>query len=102
MYIIDDICYAGKPGNEIRVIDVQPLKGRMLLVTFSSGEKKLFDATLLNGSAFIPLDDEIIFSSPSVEHGFVSWADGTIDIAPEFIYDQGIRYTGSDDLLLAG
>lgn len=101
MYIVDDICYAGSPDREIRVAEAWPMVGGMLLVLFSSGEKKLFDTTLLEGPAFLPLQDENVFKTARVEHGFVSWADGTIDIAPEYVYEHGIPYN-EDDILKAG
>ena len=100
MYIIDDICYAGNPCEEVRVTEALPLVGNMLLVTFSSGERKLFDCTQLEGPAFLPLKDESVFSTAKVEHGFVSWADGEIDLAPEYMYENGIPYTEHDDMIL--
>lgn len=99
MYIIDDICYAGNPCEEVRVVDAKPLKGGMLLVLFSSGEKKLFDALSLDGPAFLPLRDEEVFSNPAVVHGFVSWADGAIDVAPEYMYENSVPYNECDDLV---
>ena len=99
MYIVDDICYAGSPCEEARVIEATPLKGGMLLLLFSSGEKKLFDAWSLQEPAFQPLKDEVVFNTAKVEHGFVSWADGSIDIAPEYVYENSIPYNECDDLL---
>lgn len=99
MYIVDDICYAGTPSDEVRVVDAKPLVGGMLLLTFLSGEKKLFDTTTLDGSAFRPLRDEAVFKTAKVEHGFVSWEDGKIDIAPEYVYEHSIPYNETDDLL---
>lgn len=101
MYVIDDICYAGNPDENIRVVDVSTLQGNMLLLTFSSGERKLFDCATLEGSAFTPLEDEELFQSAEVTHGFVSWAEGQIDIAPEYLYEHSIPYTGENDLLRA-
>lgn len=88
MYIIDDICYAGEMQEGIKVTEAKPLRGRMLLVTFSTGEKRLFDTTLLKGSAFAPLDDEDIFQRVNIFHGVVTWMDGRIDIAPETVYEK--------------
>lgn len=99
MYIVDDICHAGNPDAEVRVVEAKPLVGGMLLVTFLSGERKLFDTTLLEGSAFAPLSDERVFATAKVEHGFVSWMDGEIDLAPEFLYENGIPYNEGEELL---
>lgn len=99
MYEIDGICYAGTPNmpiEEILVVDAVPLNGGMLLVTFSTGEKKLFDTTSLKGSAFEPLQNESVFQASTVEHGFVSWLNGEIDIAPKYMYENGWKYNQFD------
>ena len=101
MYEIDGVYYAGRPADEHRVLEAKPLTGGMLLVTFSSGERKLFDTTELQGSAFAPLKDEKVFRTAKVEHGFVSWADGSIDIAPEYLYENSVPYEESEDVLCA-
>ena len=98
MYIVDDVCYAGTPSKEIRVAEARPLLGGMMLVLFSSGEKRLFDATILDGPAFEPLQSEDVFATARVEHGFISWADGAIDVAPEYVYANSVPYDESDVL----
>ena len=55
MYIMNDICYAGEMQEDIKVMDVKSLRGGMMLVTFSTGEKRLFDTTKLQGLRLIPL-----------------------------------------------
>lgn len=44
----------------------------------------------------------MVFEAPRVEHGFVSWADGTVDLAPEYMYEHSVTYNRDDDALLAG
>ena len=100
MYIVDDICYAPTPGEEIRVTNVQALQGGILLVTFLSGEQKLFDATTLEGEVFLPLKDDRVFNTAKVNHGFVYWLDGEIDIAPEYLYEHSVLYN-TDDVITA-
>ena len=95
MYIMNGICYAGTNADNMKVTEAVPLQGGMLLVTFSSGEKRLFDTTTLTGSAFAPLKDENTFRNLSVFHGVITWMDGEIDIAPETVYADSIPY---DDL----
>ena len=92
MYIKNDICYAGKMEDGIRVIDAKPLRGRMLLVTFSTGEKRLFDTTKLEGSAFQPLENEAVFQNIVLFHGVITWNNGEIDIAPETVYQESYAY----------
>ena len=92
MYIIDDVCYAGEMQEGIRVTDARPLRVSMMLVTFSTGEKRLFDTTKLQGSAFAPLADEKVFSNPVLFHGVITWNNGEIDIAPEAVYRESYAY----------
>ena len=95
MYIKNDVCYAGQWQEDIRVVEAKPLRGRMMLVIFSTGEKRLFDTTMLQGAAFAPLADEEVFSHPVLFHGVITWANGEIDIAPETVYRDSYAY---DDL----
>ena len=92
MYIMNDICYAGEMQDGIKVIEAKPLRGRMMLVTFSTGEKRLFDAAQLEGPAFAPLTDERIFNNPVLFHGVITWNNGEIDIAPEMVYQDSYSY----------
>ena len=85
MYIKDDICYAGELQENIKVTEAKPLRGGMMLITFSTGEKRLFDTTMLIGEAFKPLAEEKIFRSPVL-------TQGEIDIAPEFVYKNSYAY----------
>ena len=93
MYEIDGICYAGELREGIKVADAKLLRGHMLLVTFSTGEKRLFDATKLEGSAFEPLADETVLGSFTLFHGVMTWLDGSIDIAPETMYRDSYAYS---------
>ena len=92
MYILNDVCYAGELREGIKVTEAKPLCGGMMLVTFSTGEKRLFDTTLLKGSAFVPLQDEEIFNHPVLFHGVITWNNGEIDIAPETVYQESYAY----------
>ena len=94
MYIKDDICYAGQFEEGIKVTDVKPLRGGIMLVTFSTGEQRLVDTTRLTGSAFAPLADERIFGAPTLFHGVITWNNGEIDIATETVYKESYAYTG--------
>ena len=95
MYIINGICYAGT-DQTIKVKDAIALKGGILLVTFTSGEQRLFDTTLLQGHAFKPLRDEKILCDIVIEHGVITWMNGNIDIAPEYVYENSYAYEAID------
>ena len=83
---------SSKFKEEIKITEVKPVKGMMLLVTFSTGEKRLFDVTRLTGSAFEPLKDENVFMHPTLFHGVISWNNGEIDISPEMVYKESYEY----------
>lgn len=93
MNIFNSIAYAGAKASGTFVQAVKPLDDLMMIVTFTSGEKRLFDAIqLLAFPAFQPLKKEKIFKNAKVEHGVVTWADGEIDIAPETMYETSYAY----------
>ena len=96
MYIIDDICYAGEETPNIKVKDAKVLRGGILLLTFSTGEQRLFDTTLLEGSAFEPLKDEKVLVNFVIFHGVMTWMNGEIDIAPETMYVESYPYTAQN------
>ena len=93
MYMVNDICYAGELKEGIKVTEAKPLNGGMMLITFSTGEKRLFDTTKLKGSAFQPLSDEKIYNNPTLFHGVITWKNGEIDIAPETVYKESYAYS---------
>ena len=88
MYEHEEICYAETKSPGIRIIAVKPLPNRMLRVTFSNGEIRRFDTKKLKGPAFAPLAEEAVFENPIIFHGILTWADGTIDVAPETVYAE--------------
>lgn len=95
MYIKDGICYAGELTQSIEVSKIKFLDSGMLLVTFSTGELRLFDMYSLvsKGTVFAPLADEKNQRTAKVTFGFVSWLDGEIDLAPETMYLESYKYT---------
>lgn len=102
MYEIDGICYAGVPSDNPRIVEATPLMGGMLLVLFASGERRLFDTTTVSGAAFAPLRDGSAQATVKVEHGFVSWLGGAIDLAPEYVYEHSVVYNDEPESLLVG
>lgn len=90
MHVIDNIAYAGEPEKIISAKSVRPLEEHRLLITFDTGERKIFDCKpLLELPCFLPLKDKSVFDKVYVDYGTVCWNDGEIDIAPERIYEEG-------------
>jgi hypothetical protein len=91
MYELNGIVYADDPTPLKKIKYVRPLEDHKLLVRFSTEEEKEVDISgLLNEPAFRPLQDQNVFQSVYVDYGTVVWCNGTIDIAPEYLYDIGI------------
>ena len=82
MYYKDGYVYGGQPQGTLRIEKVKPLDDMMMILTFSTGEQRLFDATLLQGPVFRPLQNPAVFKTAAVDHGVVTWMDGDIDCAP--------------------
>lgn len=98
MFVLNGIVYASEKRDGISIISAKPLEDMMMILTFSTGEKRLFDATVLHGPAFTPLSDENIFKDCKVVDGVVTWMDEDIDCAPEYMYEHSYAY---DDTALA-
>ena len=93
MYIIDGIAYAKEEQEFIEVVDVKVLDDMILLLKFNTGEQRVFDATILNGEVFKPLRDKKIFYNVQIDCGVVTWMDGDIDCAPEYMYENSYEYS---------
>lgn len=93
MYIKDGIAYAGEPRAEMLVASARVTGELSMLVTFSTGETRVFDAAyLLDQPVFEPLKDQGVFADFQIDHGVVTWCDGDVDIAPEAMYSHSFEY----------
>jgi hypothetical protein len=79
---------AGVPEWEVK--EVEAKDDYKLLITFVTGEKKLFDfKPLLDQVYYKELkDNEELFKKATVGGDTVVWND-EIDIAPEYLYENG-------------
>lgn len=93
---INGVVYADTPDESITVSAAKALPDYMILVTFSTGETRLFDGTKLTGKSFEPIKDESVFMNLKIVHGVITWADETIDISPEFVYAESYPYNTAD------
>ena len=96
MFVKDGICYADNQAPQLKVTHVKPLYGGMYKVTFSTGETKLFDTTILAGEVFEPLKNPDIINNPKISHGVITWKDEEIDVAPEYVYEKSYPYNTKD------
>lgn len=74
----------------IRVKEVEVLEDYKLLLTFNTGEIKIFNMKdKLEQKAFSPLKDLELFKKAKVEFGTVVWND-EIDYCPDCLYEESI------------
>ena len=93
MYVQDGIVFGSEPTEGLSVSACRYVGDGTFLVTFSTGETRLFDATcLFDMPAFEPLKDSAVLERFSVQDGVLTWLDGSIDIAPEGIYARSYEY----------
>lgn len=93
MYLKDGIVYGENTSAPLKIVSVKVLPDWILLVTFNSGETRVFDASTLSGPAFEPLKELSVFENPAIDHGVITWANGEIDIAPEAVYRDSYAYS---------
>lgn len=69
------------------VTKVEPQKDYTLIITFITGEKKIYNALpLLEKNIYEPLKNLSFFMQAKVVGDTVAWSDD-IDIAPEHLYE---------------
>lgn len=78
-------------GDLIWVVSAEAIDNKMLRLEFNDGCVKEFDCRPLIGKypAFAPLQDEKIFRNIALDGWTVTWNNGSIDIAPEHLYENG-------------
>ena len=96
MFIINGIAYAGEPAEDLKITSVQILDDLYMIVVFSGGEKRVFDASvLLEYPVYKALSDRAVFDTAKVVNGILTWQNGDIDIAPETVYAKSFPYEES-------
>jgi hypothetical protein len=95
MFEINGILYASSKLDMIKIADAKVTGYMMMLLTFSTGEQRVFDAEILNGEVFEPLKDDSVFRNFAIVHGVITWANEEIDCAPEFMYEHSYPYSGA-------
>ena len=92
MFEENEILYADSSKELLKIQDAKVIGSKALLLTFSSGEKRAFDATVLKGTVFAPLNDPAIFNNFKIVHGVITWMNEDIDCAPEYMYEHSYAY----------
>ena len=87
MFVSNGKCYAENPLPVFKITSAENCGDYKLKVVFNGKEARMFDGrTLLVGEAFLPLNDEAIFANYKLDYETLTWLDGDLDVAPEFVY----------------
>ena len=90
MIVKDGICYPDDMKPALSVVGCSVLDERHLRICFNSGDVRVVDVSpLFSIEALSPLGDPAVLRSFSIDHGILSWKDGELDIAPEWLFDHG-------------
>lgn len=94
MFVINDVAYASEYNNEnLKIKDFKIIAELYMLVTFSNGEKRIFDVTkLVKYPIYEKLHDFEVFKQAHIENGILVWDNGKIDIATETVYKNSYIY----------
>lgn len=94
MYILNDIAYADNFfDKEIKIKEIKIVAELCMLVTFSSGEKRIFDVKKLTQyPAYKKLENFDLFKNAYIENGIIVWDNGLIDISPNTVYKNSYEY----------
>ena len=77
--------------NLIWINSAKYLGDYRLELSFSNGEVRVFDAKefIASHPLFASLQDKQLFSQFRLDGWTVSWQNGRLDIAPEYLYEIG-------------
>jgi len=74
----------------LSVIDVKPLEGYRLRLTFANNEQRIFDVSpYLEMGKFAELRDVSLFNTVVVKFDSIQWAN-QLDLDPELLYHDGV------------
>ena len=87
MIVRNGRCVAEKPVPVVKIVAAKSLGGYLLDVLFNDDSHRVFDGqVLLDGEVFKPLSDPHVFADYKLDYETLTWKDGEIDIAPEYVY----------------
>ena len=94
MIVRDGKCYAENPLPVLKITEFETLAPHRMTVVFNDGETRIFDGRkLLKGEAFTPLSDADVFANCKLDYETLTWLDGELDVAPEFVYENSETYS---------
>jgi len=75
----------------LSVLEVKPLEGFKLLLTFENKEKRVFDVSpYLEVGKFTELKEPSIFNTVKVKFDSIEWSNH-LDLDPELLYQKSVK-----------
>lgn len=92
MVVRDGKCYADDFAPILKITAVENLGDYHLRVIFNDSEPRVFDGHSLigEGEVFAPLTDRAVFDDYKLDYETLTWLNGEVDIAPEYVYENSV------------
>lgn len=90
MIVKEGICYPDDRTPVVSVAGCSVVDDTRLRVSFKSGDIRVVDMSpLFSIPALAPLADPAVLRNFAIDHGILTWLDGELDVAPEWLLDHG-------------
>jgi len=93
MTVRNGICYPDVPARHVKIVAAENVGDWLLRVRFDDGAMRLFDGRALEGEVFAPLSNADAFAGWKLDYETLTWNDGDIDIAPEYVLNHSTPIT---------
>ena len=91
MIVRNGMCYAENLQPVLKITAFENCGDHQMRVVFNDGATRIFDGhSLLQGETFAPLSDAIVFADCKLDYETLTWLDGELDVAPEFVYENSV------------
>ena len=88
MIVRNGICHADASAPRLKITAAENIGDHLVMVSFNDGAKRVFDGRSLAGEVFAPLANPKVFASWTLDYETLTWNDGDIDIAPEYVFSH--------------
>ena len=91
MIVRDGICFADSLTPTLKIVNAKNVGDYLVAVWFSDGQHRLFDGRELKGEVFAALSNPECFANWSLDYETLTWQNGEIDIAPEYVLAHSVE-----------
>ena len=90
MIVKNGICYPDDMAPVLKVVFCRAVGDSLMRVGFNNGDVRDFDVSpLFSVPALAPLGNPETLRNFALDHGVLTWLDGELDVAPEWLFDHG-------------